>query len=198
MDRPGTAAAHPRVEPVHRRRLPRPQGHQGRCRSGRDRPVRPRVPRTVHRAEAAAGRLVPRHRHRLGSRLRRTDLRAGRQPAGSLRRLLPAAEPRGAKADVSEGLPRVGGAPGGGLPRSVARHARGRGATGRRAAAGGGRDAGPFQLGLFRTLVPCPANGRRIGGGARLGRRKRHGLHADHRRLGARPCHLSPHRRRLP
>ena len=58
----------------------------------------------VRRHEAAARHLVPHHRHRSRPRPRRPDLRARRQPALPVRRVVRPPEPPGDEADVSAGL----------------------------------------------------------------------------------------------
>ena len=63
-----------------------------------------RLPQAVHRAEAAARHLVPHHGHRPGARRRRPDLRAGRQPALPVGRVVRAGKPRSDEADVSAAL----------------------------------------------------------------------------------------------
>ena len=56
--------------------------------------------------ESAARHLVPHHGHRPGARQRRHGLRAGRQPALPVRRVVRAGKPRGDEADLPAGLRR--------------------------------------------------------------------------------------------
>ncbi len=126
----------------------------------------------VRRAEAAARHLVPHHRHRPGARPRRPDLRARRQPALPVRRVVRPGEPRRDEADVSAGLRGV--------------RASGRSTTTRAGCATCSSRCAPptsrsprvvvltpghVQLGLLRALVPGAADGRRAGRRARSRRR---------------------------
>ena len=105
LDRARPQAAHPRAEPVHRRHLPRPEDRQGRRRS------RPRssTRRSSFRKQCV-GLNPPRGvwchitGHRPGARPRRADLRARRQPALPVGRVVRAREPRGDEAHVPAGL----------------------------------------------------------------------------------------------
>ena len=62
----------------------------------------------MRRAEAAARHVVPHHGHRPGARYRRPVLRAGRQSALPLRRVVRAAESAADEADVSAAVRALG------------------------------------------------------------------------------------------
>ena len=105
--RTGTQAAHPSAQPVHRRRLQRAEDHQRRRRA-RVADLLGQMPAgAVQRSEAAARHLVPHHGHRPGARQRRRVLRAGRQSALPVGRVVRAGKPRSDEADVSAGLRRA-------------------------------------------------------------------------------------------
>ena len=129
---------------------------------------------------------------------RRHGLRAGRQSPLPLGRLLRPGEPRGHEADLPADVRRPVDPAGGRLsraaPQDAAVHRPGRHAR----ADGRGADAGHLQLGLFRALLPRPADGRRAGARPRPDRLRRLRLHADDPGPEAGRRDLSPHRRRLP
>ena len=66
------------------------------------------LPSAVRRPQSAARRVVPHHRHRPGARHRRPVLRAGRQSALPLRRVVRAAESAAHEADVSAAVRAIG------------------------------------------------------------------------------------------
>ncbi len=169
LDRAGPQTADPRAEPVHRRHLPRPEDRQGRRHPRRDHQHGQQLPETVHRHESARRRVVPHHGDGSRPRPRRTDLRAGRQPALPVRRVVRPAEPRRDEAHVSAGLRVVADSSGRRLSQPAARHAGVAVPRQRRVAARGRADPRDSQLGLLRAFLPGPADGR----GARRGARPR-------------------------
>ena len=165
-----------------------------------DHPFGEIVPQAMHRAESAARHLVPHHRHGSGARPRRTDLRAGRQPALSLGRVLRAGEPRGDEAHVSAGLRVVADSSGRRLSEPAARHA---GVSLARPvvhhAARRAADAGHLQLGVLRALrFLAQQMGVELVEGPRPRRVRRLRLDAHDQGLRARGRDLPPHRRRFP
>ena len=122
-DRAGPQTADPRAEPVHRRHLPRSENRQGRRHPRRDHQVGEQLQETVRRHEPARWRVVPHHGDGSRPRPRRADLRAGRQPALPVRRVVRPAEPRLDEAHVSAGVRVVADSSGRRLPQPAARHA---------------------------------------------------------------------------
>ena len=87
------AAATDRAEPVHRRPVQRPAHRQGRGIPGRAAGQFAQLPEAVPRHVAPFWGVGQHLRHRSGARQGRHGLRAGGQPAGSLRCLVHAREP---------------------------------------------------------------------------------------------------------
>ena len=153
----------------------------------------------VRRAQAAAGHLVPHHRHRPGARQRRPVLRAGRQPALSLRRVVRAARTASDEADVPAGVRGVARPARGRLSQPPARHAAiALAPTACESPTVARADAGHLQLGLLRALFLAQQMGVELVEGRDLVVDGRLRLHAHHQGLRAGRCDLSPHRRRLP
>ena len=167
LDRARAHSEDPRSQPLHRRHLPRPEDPARPDHSERGDPLGRLLPSAVRGSRAAARRVVPHHRHGLGARPRRPDVRARGQPARALGRLLRAGEPGHPEAHVPAGLRRAARASGGRLSQPAARNAGIDRPGGRGDQAGGGTaDAGHLQFRLLRTQLPGPEDGRAIGGKA--------------------------------
>ena len=102
-------------------------------------------------------RVVPHHRDRSRPRSRRTDLRARRQPALPVGRLVRPAEPRGDEAHVSAGLRVVADSAGRRLSQPAARHAGIAGPRRRRVAARRRADARAFTTRPTSSIPSSPS-----------------------------------------
>ena len=193
----GSRPAHPRPQPLRRRRLPhtrdRPRG---------DRPVatgrvvfalRPCGPRhqTAGRRLHARGRVRPRTPQR-----RQLEGDRGQRPH-PLRDLLRAGEPGGDGPARSRALRLLPGAPDRPLPTAAAGRPAGGGPVGRKRGHGRRLDPGPGQPRLLRARLPGAPDGRRAGGSVRPRGTRRRALHAHDQRPRAGPRRVPQDRRRL-
>src|SRR5262249_55153446 len=122
------------------------------------------VPKRVHWTQSTAKGLVPHHRHRSRARPRRSNLCAGRQLTLSVRRFVCTGKPADHETDFPTGVRSPARPPGGRISEPAAGYfAVASSSDG--LAQGGGTDAGNLQLGLLRTHLLGPADGRRIGRG---------------------------------
>ena len=193
----GPRAAHPRAEPLRRRRLPRardrPRGHRP-VEPGR-RPLALRARRPRH--PPARRRLLPRRRLRPRARQRRHVEGARGQRAHAVGDLVRAREPRRDDAPGPGPVRAYRVRPVDQYPqlllaalRSVAPSADGEATV-------VVWTPGPDELGLLRARVPRAPDGRRAGRGLRPRRARRRPLHAHDARPRPRPRDLPPPRRRL-
>ena len=198
QDRDRAQAARRRAQPFHRRRVS-PPAHRARRRvPGGDHCLLAQLPPDVRRHRSAAGLLGARLRHRPGAGQGRHGLRAGRQSARALGRVVHDREPPGHQARVPRAVRKRRDPAGGRLSIPALRHAGRARDPARRKTRNRRADAGDLQLRLLRARLPGAADGLRAGRRARSrGRRRRLRLHADGARLEARGRYLSAHRRRL-
>ena len=103
----GLQPARQRAQPLPRRHLPRPGDPQGRRDSRRAGADQRGLPGGDARPRPAEQGVLARRRHRPGAQRRRQVLRAGRQPAHALGRVLHAREPQDDDAAASRSCSRA-------------------------------------------------------------------------------------------
>ena len=122
-DRGGADPARRRAESLHQRRLPRAEIHQGRPHAGLDHRDVEELPRRRARHQTTARHLGAHLRLGPDPRQGRHGLRARRQPARTLRRVLHAREPPGRQTRVSGAVRERRHPAGGRLSLAALRHA---------------------------------------------------------------------------
>ena len=147
--------------------------------------------------QRAARRLRQRDGDRSRAPAGRPVRGARRQPARAERRVLHALEPQGDEADLPDAVPEVRRAADRAIQPDAALDAARAGARRPSRSDGGAAHARRLQLGLLRALLPRAADGHRARRGARPGRPRQRGLHADDARVEAGARDLPAGGRRL-
>ena len=158
---PGSGAAHPGTQPLHRRHLQQAENPRRRAAAGGHRAEFDQLQSTVQRRFAPFWCVGPHMRHRSGARPGRQVLRTGGQPAGALGRILHAGEPGNHQAGAAGTVSQLQHPAGGRLPLPPLPHPGFAVAAGIPAAAlHRGPDPGHLQFSLLRSRTTSWPNRR--------------------------------------